>query len=67
MLPYRLFHRGSLAPVLLGFVCVLTSAAQQPVSFDRDIKPIFENRCLKCHGASMQAAKLDPIEAIRYE
>jgi mono/diheme cytochrome c family protein len=33
--------------------------AQASVSFVKDIKPILETRCLKCHGGTMQAAKLD--------
>ncbi len=34
-------------------------ATAAPVSFDKDVKPILEARCLKCHGAAMQLAKLD--------
>ncbi len=34
-------------------------ASGQSVSFRADVKPILENRCLKCHGASMQLGKLD--------
>ena len=33
--------------------------AQSPVSFDREIRPLLEARCLKCHGAAMQMGKLD--------
>src|SRR5882724_212840 len=33
--------------------------AQQPVSFEKEIQPILQNNCLKCHGAKVQLAKLD--------
>lgn len=35
------------------------SPAQGPVSFDKDIRPIFETSCWACHGAAIQSAKLD--------
>ncbi|MGH9662499.1 MAG: PSD1 and planctomycete cytochrome C domain-containing protein [Bryobacteraceae bacterium] len=34
-------------------------AMAQPVSFPRDIQPILESSCLKCHGAAMQLSRLD--------
>ena len=34
-------------------------AQQATVSFSKDVKPILEARCVKCHGASMQLGKLD--------
>ena len=34
------------------------SPAQVPVDFARDIQPIFEKRCLVCHGPNMQASGL---------
>ena len=33
--------------------------AEKPVSFARDIQPIFEKSCWSCHGAAMQLSKLD--------
>jgi len=33
--------------------------AQAPISFAKDIQPIFEASCWKCHGASVQLSKLD--------
>jgi len=35
------------------------STAQEPVSFTKDIQPILQNSCLKCHGEAMQLSKLD--------
>src|SRR5256885_3694670 len=35
------------------------SGAQEPVSFTRDIQPILQDSCLKCHGEAMQLSKLD--------
>lgn len=40
-------------------------SATQGVTFDKDIKPIFEKSCVKCHGAEKQKGKyrLDSLEA----
>lgn len=34
-------------------------AQEKAVSFVHDVKPLLENRCLKCHGPAMQLGKLD--------
>ncbi|MEN9676174.1 MAG: hypothetical protein RIS76_2070 [Verrucomicrobiota bacterium] len=41
------------------------AAAAKGVTFDKDIKPIFEKSCFKCHGAEKQKGKyrLDTLEA----
>ncbi len=44
----------------------LPPAAKKPgVTFDKDIKPLFEKSCFKCHGAEKQKGKLrlDSLEA----
>src|SRR5215471_6075032 len=33
--------------------------AAEPVSFSKQIRPIFETSCWKCHGAAMQLSRLD--------
>jgi hypothetical protein len=33
--------------------------AEDPVSFSRQIQPIFESSCWKCHGAVLQLSRLD--------
>ncbi len=43
--------------VLLA-MCSLARAAD-PVSFAKEVRPILEAQCMKCHGAAMQMAKLD--------
>ena len=50
--------RVRLALVFCATASIL-GAAGTPVSFSKDIKPIFEARCIKCHGGAMQLAKLD--------
>src|SRR3954464_14458653 len=34
------------------------AATKQGVTYDKDIKPIFEKTCFKCHGPDKQKAKL---------
>src|SRR3954470_13251124 len=36
----------------------LTAAAAPPPDFDRDVKPILEQHCFKCHGPDKQKAGL---------
>ncbi|MFN7926189.1 MAG: PSD1 and planctomycete cytochrome C domain-containing protein [Bryobacteraceae bacterium] len=44
----------------MAFLSALSPAAgQSRISFSKDIKPVLENRCLKCHGSAMRAVKLD--------
>ena len=38
---------------------VTPSHAQVPVSFSKDIQPILEQNCLRCHGQAMQSSRLD--------
>lgn len=43
------------------------SATKKDVTFAKDIKPLFEKTCFKCHGTEKQKGKLrvDSIEAIK--
>jgi hypothetical protein len=54
--------------VLGAFVCLLAfsldktvtrSSAQAPVSFTKEIQPILEENCWKCHGQAMQSSRLN--------
>jgi hypothetical protein len=48
------------APVFAAFVITGVACGQTPaVSFSKDIQPIFEASCWKCHGAAIQLSKLD--------
>src|SRR5689334_6049348 len=42
---------------MAGGACLF--AADGPVSFTRDIQPVFESSCWKCHGGAVQLSKLD--------
>jgi len=52
-------RRGSLWLAWGLGVAVSVGAADRPVSFTSDIRPVFENSCWKCHGAAVQLSKLD--------
>lgn len=52
------------AAVSFGWTLLIVSAlvelrAAETVSFSKQIRPIFENSCWKCHGAAMQLGRLD--------
>src|SRR5262245_46628395 len=50
--------------VIALFGCATLASAQDKVDFARDIRPIFSNRCFKCHGPAKQEAgmRLDDRE-----
>lgn len=43
------------------------ASAQKGVTFAKDIKPIFEKNCFKCHGEEKQKGdlRLDTVEAVK--
>ena len=47
-----------MAAVSLASELVL-AAADKPVSFTKDIEPVLQGSCWKCHGSAIQLSKLD--------
>jgi hypothetical protein len=47
-----------LAPLLIG-TALSTFAAQDPVDFNRDIRPILADKCFHCHGPDAKNQKSD--------
>ncbi len=45
-------------PLAFALFLPLSSQAQAPVDFSNDIQPIFQKRCVLCHGPTMQASSL---------
>jgi hypothetical protein len=50
----------------LGDASKLPPAAKQKVTFDKDIKPLFEKSCLKCHSGERPKSKysMEKLDAI---
>jgi len=42
---------------LLLCLCAAAARAEEPVSFNRDIRPIFSDTCFKCHGPDEESRK----------
>ena len=61
----RAFCLLTAAAIVLGVSAFSTNAphAQEPSSFEKDIKPIFESTCWTCHNASTHLAQLDLVRA----
>jgi len=53
----RLGFYTVLCPLLL-LALAAPALAEQPLDFDRDVKPILEQHCFKCHGPEKQKAGL---------
>ena len=43
--------------VACALLCSTTQAADVPVAFDREIRPILSNHCFQCHGPDEKARK----------
>src|SRR6476660_6406520 len=48
-----------LLPLLLGSLLVATSSKAAPVDFNRDIRPLLNAHCFKCHGGVKEAGGLN--------
>ncbi len=57
------YHRTCLGSVLVAMAVVFASAANagadEPLQYNRDIRPILANRCFACHGPDSAARKGD--------
>ena len=72
----RMIQTGMIASALLAIAMVVNAAVDKTklppaakktgVTFDKDIKPLFEASCVKCHGSEKQKAKLrlDTLPAV---
>lgn len=64
----RLFHLVVIRGLpLLPLVGGSASSADQAAEFERDILPIFEEKCIRCHGGKKKGGKLDmrTVEAMQ--
>ncbi len=48
-----------LAAMLATCISTITSRADEPLSFNRDIRPILANQCFACHGPDSASRKAD--------
>ena len=51
-----------LAPAIFSVMCLgvsLSAQEKKPVSFEKDIQPIFKASCLSCHKPDKKKGKLD--------
>jgi hypothetical protein len=46
-------------PILLAIATFATPADAQELSFEKNVRPIFEAKCLRCHGEKRQRGGLD--------
>jgi hypothetical protein len=75
-----MFHRKPIFTIRLAVIAVAgiattllaldfklpPASAQQGVTYEKDIRPIFEKTCFKCHGPTKQQRhlRLDSLEAV---
>jgi hypothetical protein len=49
--------RAAACSLLLWMVCVSPAAAEEPISFNRDIRQLLSNKCFRCHGPDEKERK----------
>ncbi len=45
--------------LLLGSLAEVTARAEAPPDFQKDVLPVFEEKCIRCHGGKRRGGKLD--------
>lgn len=45
--------------LLISGLAACSARADETVDFQRDVLPIFEEKCIRCHGAKRRGGKLD--------
>lgn len=50
---------ASVTAILIGAALSLSAQERKPVSFEKDIRPIFKESCLSCHKPDKKKGKLD--------
>lgn len=61
-MPGKIFRPNRLTPLAIAVVSLLPfcgSAAEAPIQFNRDIRPILNAHCIKCHGGVKEAGELN--------
>ncbi len=51
--------RWSIYSAIVGVMLFASAALAADVTFEKDVLPLLEKRCQRCHGAELKKAELD--------